>query len=906
MIQGEVSDETVIQGLTISGYGSGVYLYGQESNPPKPMLRDLVITQNLKNAVKSARAIFTVERCLIVDNVYSDRLFYLFFGGQATVRNCTFVGNIGDYPVIQSFSGGDAVIENVLIWGNVNSFNDNPSTGIDSGFSGESYSVKNSLIEGGYADGTDIIDSDPIFVDVSQGDFRLQKESPAIGAGVNGADIGAFAFVPPPLGPKVRSRLRYHSFGHLPENPAMSDFDLAELGNVTRLLLDMAGEENDLVVLDSINDYLPGLDTLNLYSAHFDSLRPIDGHQNLRRLELKASSSPNTMFSKDENDQPINLPNLQELDLRETDFWSVDSLRHLTSLKRLYLANTAIEDGDLEGLEDLINLDFLDLRQNSDISDITDIKKLAEAKNRVQADKDHQDWGVNTAAAPAANQSALDHEEWHNAKASWTLLVEGTSISPSHVDELMDMGVRVWTLPQQQASISLLSGVNMIGVPLDSRGSLTSARRLIDDRLRRHYIHWSDHIPQSSDNGEPYIQNADIQENLKANASNLGWPSGQPLRAAFQGWADGADGYGPDNFQCMVRVIPVDSWIWNMDSESYQALETDLNNAVSIGDIKTIMEDVWGKTSVYDYLLQVRAAYQADGSYWSHTLDAQLVESADGNLQLVRYRDVGWIVNHDPVEQRFNTFIPEFDHNNDGFPIRGGEGYIVQVGSNRQVDFYGQAWTGNLGEAPSAKVGHNIWAFMVVGELTKEMITESDVYQLRATNLNSGKQLAAIEHQGYRFRLPLVDMNRQDVVVAGDLVKIEVIDGTGKRIADSQFTVGQQEIATAYRLVRMQYNPVPEFTRLLQNYPNPFNPETWIPFELSQDAEVSITIYDVSGKLIQTLEVGFQPAGIYSSQAKAAYWDGKTKTGETVASGVYFYNIRLGDYSETRRMVILK
>ena len=69
---------------------------------------------------------------------------------------------------------------------------------------------------------------------------------------------------------------------------------------------------------------------------------------------------------------------------------------------------------------------------------------------------------------------------------------------------------------------------------------------------------------------------------------------------------------------------------------------------------------------------------------------------------------------------------------------------------------------------------------------------------------------------------------------------------------------------------------------------------------------MSVNIYDVSGKLVRELDVGFRPAGIYSSQEKAVYWDGKTETGETVASGVYFYNIQIGDYSETRRMVILK
>ena len=75
---------------------------------------------------------------------------------------------------------------------------------------------------------------------------------------------------------------------------------------------------------------------------------------------------------------------------------------------------------------------------------------------------------------------------------------------------------------------------------------------------------------------------------------------------------------------------------------------------------------------------------------------------------------------------------------------------------------------------------------------------------------------------------------------------------------------------------------------------------------MSQDAEVEITIYDVAGKLVRTLEIGFQPAGIYNTQAKSAYWDGKTENGETVASGIYFYNISIGDYTQTRRMVILK
>ena len=95
-------------------------------------------------------------------------------------------------------------------------------------------------------------------------------------------------------------------------------------------------------------------------------------------------------------------------------------------------------------------------------------------------------------------------------------------------------------------------------------------------------------------------------------------------------------------------------------------------------------------------------------------------------------------------------------------------------------------------------------------------------------------------------------------------------------------------------------------TSLLPNYPNPFNPETWIPFRLAEDADVTLTIYDVGGGVVRTLDIGHSKAGIYESRNKAIYWDGKNDLGENVASGVYFYHLTAGGYSATRRMVILK
>ena len=95
-------------------------------------------------------------------------------------------------------------------------------------------------------------------------------------------------------------------------------------------------------------------------------------------------------------------------------------------------------------------------------------------------------------------------------------------------------------------------------------------------------------------------------------------------------------------------------------------------------------------------------------------------------------------------------------------------------------------------------------------------------------------------------------------------------------------------------------------TALFQNFPNPFNPETWIPYTLADDADVSVRIYDVTGKLVCNLDVGHQQAGRYISRDTAAYWDGTDQLGESVSSGIYFYTLKADGFSDTRRMVILK
>ena len=97
-----------------------------------------------------------------------------------------------------------------------------------------------------------------------------------------------------------------------------------------------------------------------------------------------------------------------------------------------------------------------------------------------------------------------------------------------------------------------------------------------------------------------------------------------------------------------------------------------------------------------------------------------------------------------------------------------------------------------------------------------------------------------------------------------------------------------------------------ENSALLQNYPNPFNPETWIPYRLAVASDVTISIFNQTGRLVRELALGGKAPGFYIEKSRAAYWDGRNQAGEEVASGMYFYQLEAGRFSQLRRAIIVK
>ena len=142
--------------------------------------------------------------------------------------------------------------------------------------------------------------------------------------------------------------------------------------------------------------------------------------------------------------------------------------------------------------------------------------------------------------------------------------------------------------------------------------------------------------------------------------------------------------------------------------------------------------------------------------------------------------------------------------------------------------------------------------------------------------------------------------------VAKDSVEAATVEAwiAEARLADDGSIAFRQGIANLQNLLASLI--VPQETALHANYPNPFNPETWIPYQLAAPAEVTLTIYDMHGGVVRRLEMGHQPAGMYQSRSRALYWDGRNGRDESVASGLYFYTLRAGDFTGTRKMLIRK
>ena len=248
--------------------------------------------------------------------------------------------------------------------------------------------------------------------------------------------------------------------------------------------------------------------------------------------------------------------------------------------------------------------------------------------------------------------------------------------------------------------------------------------------------------------------------------------------------------------------------------------------------------------------------------------------------------------------------------------ITGGQGFILTAQRAAAVTINGEAWTNvtDPAAAPTVVTGIKMTDTTPVLGVSGSIIDEGTGvnragFRVIVKNLSTDRvYAAAIADDEAGYRLTVVDIETMQAARVGDLLEITAqAQSPFIGVKPLRHTVTTEDVLQSLiRLPELVAYEIPKETELLANYPNPFNPETWIPYRLAEDGFVTLTIYDQTGRVVRSLDVGHRVAAVYESRSKAIYWDGRNGLGEVVASGVYFYHLRAGDYSATRRMLILK
>ena len=249
--------------------------------------------------------------------------------------------------------------------------------------------------------------------------------------------------------------------------------------------------------------------------------------------------------------------------------------------------------------------------------------------------------------------------------------------------------------------------------------------------------------------------------------------------------------------------------------------------------------------------------------------------------------------------------------------ITGGQAFIMTASQVATVNISGDAWANGSGTAAAppvtlkgVEVGDTTPVLGLRGAIVDEGTgLKAKGFRVTVKNLSTGRAVATVtppDEAGYRSTV--VDIETGRAATAGDVLEISARSPNPFiGVEPLRYTVTAEDVKRSLiQLPELVIYEIPAETELLRNYPNPFNPETWIPYRLAEDALVILTIYDLNGQVVRTIDVGPQTAAVYESRSKAVYWDGRNRLGEQVASGVYFYHLSAGDYAATRRMVIVK
>jgi len=294
-----------------------------------------------------------------------------------------------------------------------------------------------------------------------------------------------------------------------------------------------------------------------------------------------------------------------------------------------------------------------------------------------------------------------------------------------------------------------------------------------------------------------------------------------------------------------------------------------------------------------------------------NTIRFAVVDTNESSSQAYQYQSSGTVA-HQVMELTYDT---EYSGNYTlGFSagskqaviFNGAPGFIIdsvkadiQGGSNPLA---GEIWTytGNISDPLETKISSDFSVQVAQG--THSWVTTS----LHEQNINAGNNFVVL------FNLSQsVESGGSSVIVtkkSGEAFSNTIFnnsEGLWQWYTDGEGNTWLNRIRVYITIVTGGIKEVVELNpmsySLQQNYPNPFNPGTKIKYSIPESGNVSIVINDITGRKVIELLNGFQNAGTYE-----AVWDGKNESGLSVTSGMYFYSLKAGTFTQTKKMILMK
>ena len=642
--------------------------------------------------------------------------------------------------------------------------------------------------------------------------------------------------------------------------------DITALRGLTNLTYLNLGS-NSIVDISAVSS-LTNLTELNLWDNSIVDISAVSSLTNLTELNLWDNSIVDISAV-------AGLTNLTRLDLQRNNIVDISAVAGLTNLTDLLLEGNSIRD--LSPVADLTNLTFLVLDRTS----ISDISAVAGLTNLIQLNL----WDNNiTDLSPLAGLTNLTYLYLYNNNISdLSPLVANTGLGSgdevdvsanplsftsinTHIPALQSRGVEVFFYnlkpPTLEYTLSIPAGISLIHVPLRVTAvdgveqrieSVGDIYAVLGGASTVNYLITYDSPTQA---WLSYFSSADSGTLTdRTLTDDMGIMAGMkaPVSVSFTGEPLGTGGSGSIHLNQGLNLVGL------------PLNDSRLNRVSDLLSLDGI------RNNVPVIILTDAGAFKAVG----------------------RAGDPGDI------------------------PLTGGGAFIMTAQRAATVTLSGEGWTNVSDTAASPSVvfrgiesSYTTPVLALRGAVVDEHTGVSEAgFRVTVKNLSTDREVATVtrpDDAGYR--LTVVDIETGHAAGVGDILEISArTPDPSIGVKPVRYTVTAEDVKRSLiQLPELLAYEIPAETELLHNYPNPFNPETWIPYHLASDADVQLTIYDINGGVVRRLDFGHQPAGYYTDRSDAAYWDGRNDLGGTVGSGVYFYHLSAGEYSATKKMVILK